>query len=242
MSEQPEPAAWVPTYPRIRQIDEALARVERLVCAAMFLGMGLMVFASVLPEVFGRRREWIDVVALFVAALVGVYTRTVKEGERRPNILVGIGLAAAITLAGSALVWLYVREFPGGFIWAQKVAMVLMIWIAMIGASIATYDRSHLSLEMGEKLWPEKALKVVKAAAHAITTGFCLIAFIVSVQLVLTQQEEGDPISPAVEWLPNWVAFLVMPYAFAVMTIRFLAQSVTNATETAAPVEERLPS
>jgi hypothetical protein len=75
-----------------------------------------------------------------------------------------------------------------------------------------------------------------------VTTGFCVIAFIVSVQLVLTQQDEGDPISPAVEWLPNWVAFLVMPYAFAVMGIRFLAQAGTTATDTAAPPDERMPS
>lgn len=242
MSQEAEPVSWVPTYPRIRRIDEVLCKAERVACALMFMAMGLMVFASVIPEVFGRRQKWGDVVFLFVVVLIGVYTRTVKDGEKRPSLPVGIGIAAAITAAVAGAVWLYVREFPGGFIWAQKIAMVLMIWVAMVGASIATYERSHLALEMGEKLWPEKALKFVKALAHGLTTAFCLIAFIVSVKLVLIQQSEGDPISPAVEWLPNWVAFLVMPYAFAVMTVRFLAQSVTTVTETAAPVEERMPS
>lgn len=242
MSDQPEPVSWVPTYPRIRRIDEALCKAERVACALMFMVMGLMVFASVIPEVFGRRQKWGDVVVLFFVVLIGVYTRTVKDGERRPKLPIGAAIAAVITAGVAGAVWLYVDRYPGGFIWAQKIAMVLMIWVALVGASIATYDRSHLALEMGEKLWPEKLLKYVKSLAHGLTTGFCVIAFIVSVQLVMTQQDEGDPISPAVEWLPNWVAFLVMPYAFAVMGIRFLAQMATTATGTEAPPEERMPS
>jgi len=234
--------AWVATYPRIRRIDDLWCRGERMVAAAMFIAMGLMVFASVIPEVFGRRREWIDIVLLFGVVLLGVFTRTVKEGERRPSPAVAVAIAAAITAVLSGAVWLYVREYPGGFIWAQKVAIVLMIWIAMLGASIATNDRSHLALEMGEKLWPERALHVVKAIAHALTTAFCLIAFVVSVKLVIIQEQEAAPVSAAVEWLPGWVAFLVMPYAFAAMTVRFLAQAVTTATGTAAPAEERLPT
>jgi TRAP-type C4-dicarboxylate transport system permease small subunit len=234
--------AWVATYPRIRKLDELWVRAERLIAAAMFVAMGLMVFASVIPEVFGRRREWGDIVVLFGVVLLAMFTRTVKEGERPLHPAVAVGIAAAITAALSLLVWLYVREYPGGFIWAQKIAIVLMIWIAMLGASIATNDRSHLALEMGEKLWPERALDTVKALAHGITTAFCLIAFVVSVKLVIIQEQEGAPVSAAVEWLPGWVAFLVMPYAFAAMTVRFLAQAVTTATGTAAPAEERLPT
>lgn len=242
MSEPERPTAWVPTYPRIRRIDELWVKVERVAAALMFLAMGLMVFASVVPEVFGRRKEWTDVVLLFAVVVLAVYTRTVREGERRPSLPVAVGVAAALTAAIAGAVWLYVREFPGGFIWAQKVAMVLMIWIAMIGASIATNDRSHLSLEMGEKLWPPRLLPAVKAFAHGVTTAFCVVAFVVAMKLVFLQHDEGDPISPAAEWLPTWVAFLVMPYAFLAMAIRFLAQSVTTATGTEAPAEERLPT
>lgn len=241
MSEE-KAAEWVPTYPRIRRIDDLWCRAERVAAGVMFLAMGLMVFASVIPEVFGRRREWIDVVALFVLSLLAVYTRRLDEGQKRPPLYLGVAIAAVLTAAGAGLVILYVNEFPGGFIWAQKVAMVLMIWVAMFGASVATWDRSHLSLEMGEKLWPERVLPAIKAGAHGITTAFCLIAFYVSVKIVAQQHAEGDAISAAAEWLPWWVAFLVMPYAFAVMTVRFLAQAVTAATKTSAPVEERLPS
>jgi TRAP-type C4-dicarboxylate transport system permease small subunit len=49
-------------------------------------------------------------------------------------------------------------------------------------------------------------------------------------------------VSSAAEWIPSWLAYLVLPYAFGTMALRFAAQAVTTATGTAAPVEERLPS
>ena len=42
----------------------------------------------------------------------------------------------------------------------------MMMWVALLGASMATYERSHLALEMGEKIWPQKWLRYVKAVAH----------------------------------------------------------------------------
>lgn len=244
MSEEAAAAAadWVPTYPRIRRLDEIWAKAERWLCAAMFVAMGFMVFASVLAEIFGRRREWIDVVVLFGVVTLGVFTRARKEGERPVPVPIRLAIAAGITAGVAGLVWLYVREFPGGFIWAQKLSLVLMIWVALFGASIATYERSHLALEFGEKLWPEQARRFVKAAAHAITSAFCLACVAVSIKLILAQRAEGHAISPAVEWMPTWVAFLAMPYAFLGMGVRFLAQSWTTARQEAAPAEEQLPT
>ncbi len=239
---QLEPAApWKPTYPLIRRIDHLWFFAERVLCASMFLVMGLMVFASVVTEIFGRRHEWSDLGILYGVCLLGVRTRAVKPGERKPSWPLSLVIAAGIAAAVAGLVYLYAREYPGGFIWAQKLALVMMIWVALLGASMATYDRSHLALEMGEKLWPQKALPFVKALSHALTAGFCLICFYLSVNLILAQHKEGHTIT-AVEWLPTWVAFLAMPYAFGAMAIRFLAQSATTVTGTAEPVVERLPT
>jgi TRAP-type C4-dicarboxylate transport system permease small subunit len=120
-------------------------------------------------------------------------------------------------------------------------ALVMMIWVALLGASMATFDRSHLALEMGEKIWPPRARRYVKAVAHGLTSGFCFAAFLLSVDLVASQSEQALHVE-ANDWLSTWQAFLVMPYTFGAMAVRFLAQAATTATGTAAPVEERLPT
>jgi TRAP-type C4-dicarboxylate transport system permease small subunit len=235
------PKAWVPSYPLVRKIDDLWYRAERALCSVLFLAMAVLVFAAVVTDTFGNRREWIDAVILFGVCLLGVRTRAVKAGEKRPGWPVSLGIAVAVTGAIIGVLFLYLEMAPGGLIWAQKLTLVMMIWVALLGASMATYERSHLALEMGEKLWPKKWLRYVKALAHGVTSAFCILCFVLAAHLVSSQAEQGIRIE-ANRWLSLWQAFLIMPYAFAAMAIRFLAQGVTIATGTAAPEEDRLPT
>jgi TRAP-type C4-dicarboxylate transport system permease small subunit len=235
-------AKYVPSFPLIRKIDDAWFRIERAVCGVLFLAMGLLVFAAVVKETFGVRKEWIDVVILFAVCLLGVRTRAVKPGERRLGWPLSLGIAAALTLALIGALRLYLGwTESGGMIWAQKLTLVLMVWVSLLGASLATYDRSHLALEMGEKLWPKPWLRYVKAIAHGVASAFCVVCCILAIYLVQQNADQGTVIEDN-RWLSRWQALLVMPYAFGAMAIRFLAQSVTMATGTAAPDEDRLPT
>lgn len=235
------PPGWTPRFKAIRKLDRIWFLTEWVVAALMFLAMGLVMFATVLAEVFTTRREWLDVVILYPVVLLAVRSRAVKEGERPLGFPIQAGIAAVITGAIIGLVLLYVDRYPGGFIWAQKLALVLMMWIAMIGASMATYDRSHLALEMGEKLWPAKLLPMIKAAAHAVTSGFCVLFLVMSLDVLSHQRQEASLIA-TFESFETWQAFLVVPYAFAAMAVRFLAQAFTAASGSAEPMEERLPT
>lgn len=240
MADEP-PAAWTPTFPTLRRVDHLWHQAERLLCGLIFLTMALLVFAAVITETFGNRREWKDVAILGGLCLLAVRTRAVKPGETRWSWEVSIGIAAAATVILAGAVYLYTERFAGGFIWAQKLSLVMMIWVALLGASMATYERSHLSLEFGEKIWPAKALPYVKALALFVAAAFCAAAFWLAVDLVSAQRHEGLKVD-ANQWLPTWKAFVIVPYAFAAMAVRLLAQAVTTATGKAEPVEERLPS
>jgi TRAP-type C4-dicarboxylate transport system permease small subunit len=233
--------AWVPTYPLIRRVDEAWYRIERTLCAVLFLAMATLVFAAVVNETFGTRRQWTDVAILFGVVLLGVRTRAVKGDEKRLGWPMSLAWALGITAAIVGVLALYLRAMSGSMIWAQKLTLVMMMWVALLGASMATHERSHLALEMGEKVWPAKWLRFVKAAAHVVTAAFCLGCFVLAVHLVRSQAAEGIKIEDN-RWLEVWQAFLIMPYTFAMMTLRFLAQAVTVATATAKPAEDRLPT
>ena len=119
-------------------------------------------------------------------------------------------------------------------------ALILMLWVALLGSSLATYERSHLALEFGEKLWPARLRHLIKALAHGVTAAFCVIAIYITYHSLLDEVKLGRV--SGVESIPMWVVFLIFPYAFAAMAVRYLAQAFTTATKTEAPVEERLPS
>lgn len=234
----PPETAYVPSFPAIRKLDAYWAKGERLLCGALFVGMSLLVFAAVVTEVFGVRRNPIDLVALFGVCLLGVRTRAVKEGERKPAWPLSLAIAAGLTVAIGGGVYLYVSQLPGGLPWAQKLSLVAMLWVALLGASIAAHDRAHIALEFGEKLWPKKLVPYIKALAHGVTSAVCVIGCILAVHLV--RKESGT--IEANEWLPRTYVFVIVPYMFAAMAVRFLAQAVTIATGTSAPTEDRLPT
>jgi TRAP-type C4-dicarboxylate transport system permease small subunit len=232
---------WTPTFPAIRKLDHWWYLGERWLCGLVFLFMALLVFGSVVSEAFGTRREWTDVVILFLVCFLGARTRAVKDGEKAWSYGMSLAVAAIATGVVIGGVFAAIHLLEGHSIMIQKLALVMMIWVALLGASMATYERSHLSLEMGEKIWPEKILHLVKAVGHGVTSAFCVGALLLSIDLVASQRHLGVKIEDT-PWLSLWQAFLVVPYAFGAMAVRFLAQAVTQGTKTAEPVEERLPT
>lgn len=232
---------WTPNYPVIRKLDEWWFKAERIVCGVMFLVMALLVFAAVVSDIFGIRRQGIDLVVLFGLVYLAIRTRELREGETRPSHPVTLALAAVITAAIAGAVYLYVKRYPGGFVFAQKLALVMMLWVALLGASMATYERTHLALEMGEMVWPRRLLHLVRAFAHAVTSAFCIGLLMLSVNMVQQNMDTGEVIR-GLEWMPLWLAVSIMPYTFAAMAVRLLAQSFTVATRSAKPQEEQLPT
>lgn len=237
-----------PSFPLIRRIDAAWFRGEQLLCGAMFLFMGLLVFVAVVRDIFGTRHNPFDAILLFVFAYAAVRTRVRREGEKTPSQLASVGIAAAITVALAGLTELYVRNLPGGFVWAGEAALALMLWVAFLGASMATYEKAHLSLEFGEKLWPKSILHLVKAFAHGVTSAFCIGLFILSIHSIEMHHAawkaaggHGSTLQ-TLDWVPLWAVYLIFPYVSLAMAIRLLAQAYTVATKTDEAPKEQLPT
>ena len=232
---------WTPNFPLIRKIDRWWHFAERVVCGAMFLFMALLVFVAVVYENFGTRHEWIDVGVLFGFIYLATRTRVLHEGEKRLSHPVSLAIAAVLTGVIATGVYFFGEKYTSGFVFAQKLAMVMMLWVALLGASMATYERTHLALEMGEMVWHRRAVHIVKALAHALTSAFCIALVILSLHMVQSNQDH-HVIIQGLEWIPQWVAVLILPYTFAVMAIRILAQSFTVGTRCAEPMEEQIPT
>jgi TRAP-type C4-dicarboxylate transport system permease small subunit len=225
-----------PTFPRLRRLDAAWYRAELWLCGFMFLSMALIVFLGVVRDVFGTRHDWVDALVLFALLWLGAQTRLVRAGEAKRSPLVNVVIAAIVTAAIGGLVELYVTLLPGGFPWAPKMALCLMLWVAFLGASMATYEKAHIALEVGEKLWPKSLQRWIKTLAHFITTAFCVVLFVLSIMSLSGAYETWDAtdghgaIVPTLDWLPQWVVFIIFPYVFLAMAVRFAAQTVTIAT------------
>ena len=140
------------------------------------------------------------------------------------------GLAVGIVVLGKLLLLGFVALLPNGLIWGQTFALVLMLGVALIGASMATYEHRHLALDIGSKLWPKRALPAVQAVGNAVTGLFCLAMTVLTAMSVRNHYGDWAETDGAGGKfigfdLPRFVAFAVMPVGFAIMAARSFVQA-----------------
>lgn len=145
-----------------------------------------------------------------------------------------IKLLAILTKIESALASLFIlllsvfviidvaaREiFKTGVPWAQKSAVYLMIWAGFLGAVLITQKAEHLRPEIADKIWKGKLQKVYLHLQNILVLGFCLGMTYYSFLYVAESREFAD--KNIVLDIPMWWIQMIIPYAFASMSIRYL--------------------
>jgi len=151
-----------------------------------------------------------------------------ERRQRRWETRRALWVATGVTLGLAATVKLVLVALPNGLIEAIKYSLICVLWIGLIGASVATYEKRHLALEIADYLWPKAWSRVVKGLAMALTAAFVLFLLALSVISVGEHRETWlvNPLTGVVlgTSIPLWTVYLVFPYALGVMTLRFVAQ------------------
>jgi TRAP-type C4-dicarboxylate transport system permease small subunit len=244
----------------LRRVDALLYHAECMIAWVASLGIVALMFVSVVHRVFERPEGRLSTGLLWVFGRLGVeVSPEVVHGPVSTGLNLGLtfGLAlmarrtmtrrepagwgrdagvAAIWTAGlSFAVWALLTLLPNGIPWAVKGCLALVILMGFLGASMATYEKRHLTVEIGEKIWPASIAPTVARIAAGVTAAFCLlIAFFafVSVRAYFVQWSE-HPLTALLDEsleIPKWVALAVIPHAFAMIGLRFLGQAFGAAT------------
>ncbi len=133
--------------------------------------------------------------------------------KRQTLMLSGGVLVVTVVLTGLAT-WV-----PAGYSWTQKLALFLLLWAAFIGASMATHERRHLTIDAMKKAIPTRLLPWHEGASNLVAAllsgAFCYLAFLYW-QLRLDQATNPGEI-------PDWIKVLAIPFALALVTLRFTA-------------------
>ena len=139
-----------------------------------------------------------------------------------------------IALIGLAFTQISLRNFfHGGWIWADAALRVLVLWLAMWGASVAARQGHHIRIELAPHYLPLRWRRynlVLCDAACAMISGIIAYA---SVQFVIEESSQGGT---AFAQVPVWVCELIIPVSLAILTLRFAVQALATALR----VEEKI--
>ncbi|RZU47586.1 TRAP-type C4-dicarboxylate transport system permease small subunit [Fluviicoccus keumensis] len=133
----------------------------------------------------------------------------------------GILALLLVVMIGLAVVQIGLRNlFDSGLLWADSLLRVLVLWIALMGAIVASREHQHISMDLITRFLSEKAARYVGSLTDMFAAGVCFLLAWHSYDFVIIERESASFTFPGA---PSWLCESIMPVAFAIMALRYLA-------------------
>ncbi len=139
-----------------------------------------------------------------------------RWGTALENALLVLLLGAMILLATAQIVLRI--GFDRGFIWADELLKILVLWVALIGSVATSRSRRHLRIDLLSHYLPRRYARLPVLIVDAFAAIVCGLVAWHSARYVLLTVEFGDTVLLDV---PAWAVQGVLPVAFALMAYRF---------------------
>ncbi len=139
--------------------------------------------------------------------------------------------AALVALLG-AMMLLAVTQialrlfFSTGFVWADELLKLIVLWIALIASVAASGNRRHLRIDILSHFVPVRLARLPMVVAEGFAAGICGLLTYQSWRYVSLSREFGDTVLVGI---PAWIAYGILPLGCALMTWRFLVSALVEA-------------
>jgi len=172
-------------------------------------------------------------VAMLLACLVGSFTRRwPTEVSLTKKLAGGFGAFGVIVLA-----CYLISLKPNGFGWSQKLALCLMLWVGLLGASMATHEGRHIAVDAVRQVVPEHLKRSFELLAGLVTVVVAAMLTELAIRYVRSnwfEWLESDFEAGVFESvpIPYWAATLAIPIGFGIMAFRFVDVALNGARKT----------
>ena len=138
----------------------------------------------------------------------------------------GIIVMLLTSMLGFAVLQIILRNFfHGGIQWGDTFLRVLVLWIGLIGAMIASRDAKHINIDLLSKYLPGKLSSASGIFCQLFTATISAIVAYYSYLFVLMEKESGDT---AFSSIPIWLCEAIIPFSFLVISIRYFIIAYKN--------------
>jgi TRAP-type C4-dicarboxylate transport system permease small subunit len=138
-------------------------------------------------------------------------------GQRLENFALVFMLGGMIVLAVGQIV---LRElFETGFVWVDELLKLMVLWLAMVGSIAACRDDRHIRIDVLSHLLPASLVKVTRVLVDVFASGVCAVIAWQAWRYLQLEIEFEDQVLIDT---PAWIAHIIVPLAFALVSYRFL--------------------
>lgn len=113
--------------------------------------------------------------------------------------------------------------FSTGFIWADVLLRSLVLWLALLGASVATRERKHIAIDVVTRFLSLRKRYIIEIIINAISIYICHLMAFAAWKFLCNERSAASVIALNI---PTWIFLLVIPIAFYAMAFRFFLRAL----------------
>ncbi|MBV1884821.1 MAG: TRAP transporter small permease [Gammaproteobacteria bacterium] len=132
-------------------------------------------------------------------------------------------LGSMILLASTQI--LLRNLFDTGIFWGDSLLRIMVLWIALIGATVATRSNNHIRIDLISRMLPPLAQRIAATVTFLFTSTVCITTAHYSLEFIRFEYEDQ---TLAFAQVPAWICQSILPVAFSLMGLRFLLQGLMS--------------
>ena len=112
-----------------------------------------------------------------------------------------------------------------GIVWVDPLVRHLVLWIALLGASLATRENRHISIDLLSGYLSPALQRRVQGGLQLFSALICLLLVHPAIRFLENDYQAGKILALGV---PMWLSQAIMPVMMLVLGVRFLLQGMKN--------------
>jgi len=119
-----------------------------------------------------------------------------------------------------------------GIFWADELLQHMVLWLGFLGASLATREHRHLSIDVLSHFLPRQWQLWLELLVNAVALVMCTLLVQAACGLVRSEYTAGTVLTFGA---PAWLAQSIIPLGFGAITLRFAVRLVATLRQLAQP-------
>lgn len=145
-----------------------------------------------------------------------VISTTFRFLQRIEEALLALLLTSMILIAATQVVMR--NLFDSGLYWGDSAVRVVVLWVAMLGAMVASRADEHIRIDIAGRYLPSVIKPHVGRVVSLYTCVILAVFAWYSFEFVRFEYEDQ---TPAFGIVPAWICEAIMPFGATVMAVRY---------------------
>ena len=125
--------------------------------------------------------------------------------------------------------------FSTSIFWGDTLLRHLVLWIAFIGASLATRENRHINIDVLSRSLSKSVKRIISIIVNLFASTICFFLLKASITFLKYEKESG---STLIKEIPIWIFQIIIAIGFGLMMLRFFIHALENIIGQKSPGEE----